>query len=409
MFNRGGPMARRSVKVAEVPNVPSVDDLPPPEDVQRRKVWGSVAENFRKWRPAREELTVVRSVPTWFVQFDRATRVGGYPIERITTVHGPSNHGKTEWCIGMIGSFLQLSHAAGLVDAEFTTPIDWVERLIGKDLAEHPAFMAIRPSTYEETANATREFCKVIDSGKASGELPADTSGIVVVDSVRKLIPKGLMDSVLKVAKEDAKTEMLTGRSGQLKAQVTQAWLDELVPMLARTGTGIIMIAREFDKEGASADDKKFDSAWAVAGTRGLIFDASLVIRITRAEWLFDGPSDSKRVIGERHRIRIWKTKVQGKEHKFTDCYYHSSNGVYQPAGFDRARDVVELALHYGIMTLSGSWYSHRGNKVGQGLNQVCKKLNESKAWLRDIEQSVRSEFRPDEELPGGVGDGEED
>lgn len=384
------------------------DSFPLPEMVMRRKAWEKVASRFNKWRPAVEELTLVRSVPTRFVQFDRATRVGGFPIERITTVHGPSNHGKSEWCIGLIGSFLELDHAASLVDAEFTTPHDWVRRLIG-ELANHPAFMALRPENYEETVNAVREFCQVIDSARTDGSLPEDTSGIVVVDSVRKLIPKGMMADVLKVAKSADKTEMLTGRSGQLKAQVTQAWLDELVPLLARTGTGIVMIAREFDKEGADASDKKFDNAWAVAGTKGLIFDASLVIRITRASWIYEGSEEDKRVIGERHRVRIWKTKVQGKENKYTDSYYHSSNGTYQPAGFDRARDVVELALHYGVMEQKGAWFSCGAERVGQGLNKVCRMLNERPDLLGSIEAKVRAEFKPDEELPGGVGDGDDE
>ena len=379
--------------------------LPDPPRSKARREWGKVSERFDRWRPACEELTLVRSVPTRFVQLDRATRCGGFPIERISTVHGPSNHGKTQLCLGLIDSFLTLDHGAALVDAEFTTPHDWCERLMG-DNAKHPAFVAQRPSTYEETANAVREYVKVIAKARDDGDLPEDTSALIVVDSVRKLIPASLLEDVLKVAKSDKNTEMLTGRTGQVKAQVTQAWLDELVPLMGRNRMGIVMIAREIDKDGASADDKKFDCAWAVAGTKGLIFDASLVMRVTRAKWIYDGPEEEKKVIGERHRVRIWKTKVEGKEGKFTDCYFHTSNGVYQPYGFDRARDVLELAVAYGIVEQKGAWFNMAdGARLGQGENRVCKLLNECPERLAEIEAVVRARFRPDEELPGGTGD----
>ncbi len=395
--------------MARKPAVEDDDDelmrtIPAPADAKARREWGKVAERFDRWRPACEELTLVRSVPTRFVQFDRATRCGGYPIERISTVHGPSGHGKTEFCLGLLDSFLALDHGANLIDAEFTTPFDWCERLMG-ERARHPAFVAKRPSTYEETTNAVREYVKVIAAARDAGDLPEDTSALIVVDSVRKLIPSSMMADVLKLAKNDDKTEMLTGRTGQIKAQVTQAWLDELVPLMGRNRMGIVMIARETDKDGASADDKKFDCAWAVAGTKGLIFDASLVMRVTRSEWLYEGPKENKLIVGERHRVRIWKTKVEGREGKFTDCYFHTSNGVYQPYGFDRARDVLELAVGYGIVEQKGSWFNFGGDRLGCGENKVCKLLNAEPARLAEIEAAVRARFNPDEELPGGTGD----
>ena len=387
-----------------------MNSVPPPKQVAAHREWAKVAKRFGKWRPACEELTLVRSVPTRFVQFDRATRVRGFPIERISTVHGPSNQGKSLFSIGLIDSFLALDHGASLVDAEYTTPFDWIEKLIG-GRSKHPAFVAQRPENYEQTVNAVREYCKVIDEARSEGTLPEDTSGLVVVDSIRKLIPKNLMDDVLKVAKESGKSgvEMLTGRAGQIKAQMNQAWLDELVPLLGRTHTAVLLIAREFDKEGASADDRKFDNAWAVAGGRGLIFDASLVMRVTRSAYVYEGSSDDRVVIGERHKVRIWKTKVEGKEGKYTDAFFHTSNGVFQPYGFDRARDVLELAVHYGIVEQKGAWFSYDGKRLGQGENKVVRTLNEAVDTLAEIEAAVRARFAPDEELPGGMGEGQDD
>lgn len=396
-------------KPVEVADDDLMDSLPAPQGLENRRQWEKVAKKFNKWRPACEELTCVRSVPTRFIQFDRATRVGGFPIQRITTVHGPSNQGKSLFAIGLIGSFLALNHSASLVDAEYTTPFDWIEKLIG-DLAQHPAFVAQRPDNYEQTVNAVREYCNVIMHAREEKLIPDDTSGLVVVDSIRKLIPKNLMDEVIKIGKETGKkgVEMLTGRTGQLKAQMNQAWLDELVPLLGKTNTAVLLIAREFDKEGAGADDRKYDNAWAVAGGRGLIFDASLVMRITRAGYVYKGSGEDKVVIGERHKVKIWKTKVEEKEGKYTECFFHTSNGVFQPYGFDPARDVLELATQYKIVEQSGSWFSYDGSRLGQGENQVVKSLNENPPLLSEIETKVRSRFTADEDLPGGYGEGVE-
>ena len=62
---------------------------------ERLSALAGVAGRFKKFRPAREVLTLVKAVPTRFPQFDHATRVGGLPIERFMLLHGPSNHGKT--------------------------------------------------------------------------------------------------------------------------------------------------------------------------------------------------------------------------------------------------------------------------------------------------------------------------
>lgn len=400
-------MAREKIKQTVDETVDETDDvfsaLAPSVDAKRRKAIEKVAQRFKRWRPACEELTLVCSVPTCFVQLDRATRCGGFPIERITTVHGPSGMGKTTFTIGLILSFLIRDHLGALVDAEYTTPFDFVRKLMG-EYATHPGFFAKRPDSYEETVNAVREFCTNVADAREDGSLDEDTSGIVVVDSIRKLIPKNLLAMLLKVSKDDS-PDMLTGRAGQVKAQMNQAWIDEMTPLLAKTRTALVLIAREFDKEGATADDRMYDKAWAVAGGRALIFDASLVIRITRAAWVTEGSKENAKVIGERHRIRLWKTKVEGHEGKYVDAYFHTSNGQLAgvPEGLDRPRDVLELALHYGIVEQSGNWFNYGGQRIGQGTNNAVRTLHANPELCVEIENKVRQEFRPDEVLEGGV------
>ncbi len=175
------------------------------------------------------------------------------------------------------------------------------------------------------------------------------------------------------------------------KAALQSQWLDELVPLLAQTGAGMVIITREADDPTADARDLMFDTAWKVQGSKSLVYDASLVVRITRDSWVKEGPKDDPVLIGERHLARIWKTKIGGKEDKHIDAYFHTSNGVASPAGFDQARDVFELALEGGLVTQAGSWFSLAGERLGQGEGKAIAALRER--HLEAVEQEVRKQF----------------
>lgn len=316
-----------------------------------------VAARFGAWRPAAQVLTRVRAVPTRFVQVDHATRVGGWPIERFATVHGPSNHGKTILCHGLGLSFLERGHFYAFVDAEFTTPEDWLAKLMGEH-SKHPGFVALRPKSFEETVDAVREFAEGVADAREKGEIEPDTTALIVVDSMTKLAPEKLLARITKEGASGKKGSVdgYGGRGAQLKAGLIKAWLDELTPLLAHTGTSMIGITRESDDPDADSRDRQFDAAWKVVGGKALTYDASLVVRVTRDSWLRESADKDSRIVGERHRARIWKTKVGGKDDKHVDAFFHTSNGVALPEGFARARDVLELAVAAGIVEQSGAW-----------------------------------------------------
>lgn len=355
----------------------------------RLQAMQAVSSRFGVWRPAPEVLTEVRAVRTCFPQVDRATRVGGWPIQRICTVHGPSNHGKTAFCHGLGYSFLEGGHFYGFVDAERTTPERWL-RSLGEKYLKHPGFVAMRPTSFEETVDAVRNFCLTIGEAKDKGELEADTSGLIVVDSIRKLIPERLLERILKDGAEGDKGSVdgMSGRGAQYKAALQSQWMDELVPMLDECGIGMVIITREADDPNASAQDLLYGKGWKVQGSKSLIYDASLVARITRAEWTNAGPKGDPLIVGERHQVRIWKTKVGGKEDKHVDAFFHTSNGVEAPEGFDRPRDVFEMALEHGLIEQAGSWYTMGKDKLGQGEQKAMARFREG-LW-KDAEEILR-------------------
>jgi len=365
--------------------VESVESLIPPRNEVLDALRG-VAADINRWGAAKEVLTNVRAVKTCFPQFNKATKVNGFPIERFTLVHGPSAHGKTTFAIGVGMSFLMGNHFYAHCDAENTTPADYVDKLMGS-YADHPAFLAMRPRTYEQAIDGVRQFCEVIHKAREEGKIPADTSGVVVMDSIQKLMPQHLLD---KIRKEGA--DGLGGRAGQLKAAMNQAWLNDLIPMLNQTGTAVLAIGREAQDPNATEIDRKFGNDWKLTGGVGLVYDASLLVRVTRSSWVYDKPGENGVVIGEKHKLRVWKSKVEAKDAKHTECFFYTSNGKGGYAeGFDFQRDYLELGVDCGVVTKAGSWFSLEDDRLGQGEHNAVLALHRNPKLFERLKMLVDS------------------
>jgi RecA/RadA recombinase len=348
----------------------------------------AVAKAFSGFRPAHEVLTRVRAVPTILPGFDHATKVGGFPIERITLVHGPSGQGKTSMTLGLTRSFLELGHPVFFVDAERTTPRSWIDTMLGP-YATSPIFKAERPETYEETVLKVREFCNTVR--KLRDKRP-DLSGLIVVDSIRKLVPKDQWDKIVQQSKKDDGGKV-RDRSAQQKASMNATWCDELIPLLEKAGAGMVIIARETEDPDADMRARMYGTNYKVGGGAALYYDASLDCRVDRQRYVTKESKEGTRpiVYGERHRISIKKSKVAGKEDKTTLGYFHTSNGGLVPEGFDRARDVLELARRFEIVK-GESWMKWRSCKF-QGEHAAVRKLTAEPELLAELEAEVRARF----------------
>lgn len=365
----------------------------------REKDLLSVASAFDGFSPGAEVFTRVEAVPTRFVQFDHGVRVNGWPTQRIALIHGPSGQGKTYFTLGIADSFLEVQNPVYFVDAERTLEAGFV-RLALKHNADSPLWRGSRPTTYEQTRVDVRKYCNVVGDLRAKGKIHKQACGLVVVDSIRKLVPKDQWDKMLALEKEgkDSKTEKARDRAAQHKAQMNAAWCDELIPLLEQTNCTMAIIAREIVDPGSSGS--KFGPTYVTGGGSALYYDAALDIRVDRARYVTKeaakkgGEEQTLRptVYGERHRITIKKSKVSGKEDKSIVCFFHSSNGRLIPEGFDRARDVLELARTLKIVK-GTSWLAW-GRQKWQGEHAAVKRLTSEPESLARLEAEVRAQFR---------------
>lgn len=372
----------------------------------------AVAKRFAAFRPAPEVLRTIRTIRTRFIQYDWATRVGGHPLERSVIIHGPSNEGKTLFMIGLEGSFVDGGHFAQHVDAERTTTTTWVDELLGDGWCERNAerFFASRPDSYEKCVDEVREFHNAVKAAREANEVPAGTSAITCVDSLRKLVPEDIMRKILDEGASGAKGSVdgMGGRAAQIRAAMNAAWMDELVPLLDKCGTSFMAIARESEDPNADMWAKKFGNDYRIQGGKAVIYDAALVLRIQRDGWIKLGEGEKAPIVGERHRITIRKTKVGAKEGKTTVAYFHTSNGTNAPAGFDVARDVTDLAIRLGVLTQDGSryrWPSRSDAVFANGRENLVAMLRDASGDLETLAEECRSKFDDVEPEAGEEGD----
>jgi recombination protein RecA len=362
----------------------------------RAKAMRALVEADEYFGQASEVLTLVRSVPTRFVQVDKVTGVGGWPVERFTIIHGPSNEGKTSFALGLGLSFLELGHYFHHVDAEFTTPADWLVKLM-REHALNPCFRALRPDSYEQTVDAVTHLNVSITKAKKEGKLPDDVSGLIVVDSLKKLNPKRLLDNLLKTGadgetgapgrKKDVGVDGMGGRAGQYKAALNSQWLDSIVPQLAKSGLGFLGITRETPKQDAKWGEDDFN----IGGGSHAIFDASIRARTLLEKDIID---EEGHLLGQQHKVEIRKTKVGSKTSSIPVAFFHTSTGLNGvPEGFDRARDVLDLGIEMGLVEVSGSWVKDADGNIGQGLNKAVRNLTEKPERLAAIEKKCRDTF----------------
>lgn len=370
---------------------------------------GKALGDLDGWAPAGTGLREIRAVPTIFPHVDHVLGVGGWPTDRFGLVHGESNEGKTTFVLGLILSFLLRGHAAALIDAERSTPASWVRKLFPAELVDSPAFRVHYPTTYEETRVAVRKWAEAIGEARAKGEIDADTTGVLVLDSIRKLVPKRLLEALLKdipvededkprnrfAKKKAGGVDGMNGMAARYKAALNAAWMDELTVLLAQTGTCMVAIGREY-KASDTGGSLSFGDDFVLGGGSSLFFESSVVARVGVEKGLYVGPDGEKRLVGEQHFVQVRKTKIAGKVVRYPLAHFHTSNGAEYPFGFDRGRDLLEVGQSAGVVELNGAWYWFGKEKLGQGDLAAAKKLAGDPGLLERLEFAVRATFPVD-------------
>ena len=293
----------------------------------------------------------VETVSTGSLGLDIALGVGGLPRGRVVEIYGPESSGKTTLTLQVIAEVQRNGGTAAFVDAEHALDPAYAEKL-GVNIND---LLVSQPDTGEQALEITDMLVR------------SSAVDIVVVDSVAALTPKAEIEGEMG--------EMQVGLQARLMSQA----LRKLTGNIKRSNTMVIFINQIRMKIGVM-----FGSPETTTGGNALKFYASVRLDIRRIGAIKNG----EEVTGNMTRVKVVKNKVAPP---FREAEFEIMYGQ----GISREGEIIELASANGIIDKSGAWYSYKGNRIGQGKDNVRTYLQANKEISREIEDQVRAKLLP--------------
>ncbi len=295
---------------------------------------------------SKEAIVPIAVIPTGSISFDAALGVGGFPRGRVIEVFGPESSGKTTITLQVIAEAQKMGGMAAFVDAEHALDPGYAKKL-GVDVDN---LLVSQPDYGEQALEITEALVR------------SNAIDVLVVDSVAALVPKAELDG-----------EMGDSHMG-LQARLMSQALRKLTGTVAKSRTCLIFINQIREKIGVM-----FGNPETTTGGRALKFYSSVRIDIRRIAAIKEGDI----VVGSRTKVKIVKNKVAApfREAEFDILYGE---------GISREGDLLDLAANQNLVEKSGSWYSYKGERIGQGRENARAFLKENKDTLAKLEAEVR-------------------
>ncbi len=288
----------------------------------------------------------VETVPTGSLALDVALGAGGYPKGRIVEIYGPESSGKTTFALHAIAEVQKLGGRAAFIDAEHA-----LDPVYAKNLGVNTNELLLsQPDTGEQAL----EICEAL--------VRSEAVSIIVIDSVAALVPQAEIDG-----------EMGDSHVG-LQARLMSQALRKLSGAINKTNTIVIFINQLREKVGVL-----FGNPETTTGGRALKFYASIRLDIRRSESLKVGDS----VVGNRTNIKVVKNKI-------APPFKLATVDIMYGEGISHEGELVDMGAEAGVLEKTGAWYAYKGEKLGQGKENVKLLLKDHPELAAEIEEQVR-------------------
>ena len=186
---------------------------------------------------------------------------------------------------------------------------------------------------------------------------------VVVVDSVAALVPRAEIEG-----------EMGDAQMG-LQARLMSQALRKLTGVVAKSKTSLIFINQLREKIGVM-----FGNPETTTGGRALKFYSSVRVDIRRIGAIKDGDQ----VTGGRTRVKVVKNKV-------APPFREAEFDVMYGEGISREGDLLDQGVEHNIVEKSGTWFSYKGERLGQGRENSKNFLKQNVATAAAIETALRA------------------
>jgi recombination protein RecA len=295
---------------------------------------------------ARDLGVATDAVSTGSLGLDIALGIGGLPRGRVIEVYGPESSGKTTLALHVVAEIQKKGGIAAYIDAEHAMDPGYAKKL-GVDIDE---MLISQPDTGEQALEIT-------DTLVRSGGVD-----IVVIDSVAALTPKAELEGEMG--------DSLPGLQARLMSQA----LRKLTASISKSNTIVLFINQIRMKIGVM-----FGNPETTTGGNALKFYSSVRLDIRRIGAI----KDRDEVIGNQTRVKVVKNKVAPpfKQVEFDIMYGQ---------GISKTGELLDLGVKAGVVEKSGSWFSHDGDRIGQGREQAKTFLSTHPDVADRIEAAIR-------------------
>ena len=295
---------------------------------------------------SKEAIVPIAVIPTGSISFDAALGVGGFPRGRVVEVFGPESSGKTTITLQVIAEAQKMGGMAAFVDAEHALDPGYAKKL-GVDVDN---LLVSQPDYGEQALEITEALVR------------SNAIDVLVVDSVAALVPKAELDG-----------EMGDSHMG-LQARLMSQALRKLTGTVSKSRTCLIFINQIREKIGVM-----FGNPETTTGGRALKFYSSVRVDIRRIAAIKEGDV----VTGSRTKVKVVKNKVAApfREAEFDILYGE---------GISREGDLLDIAVNNNILEKSGSWFSYKSERIGQGRENARQFLKDNKDVMARLDAEVR-------------------
>jgi recombination protein RecA len=288
----------------------------------------------------------IPAISTGSLGLDIALGIGGLPRGRVIEIFGPEASGKTTLTLHAISEAQKAGGIAAFIDAEHALDLGYARKLG----VQTDDLLVSQPDTGEQALEIAETLVR-------SGAID-----LIVVDSVAALVPRAEIEG-----------EMGDAHMG-LQARLMSQALRKLTAAISKSQTTVVFINQIRMKLGVM-----FGNPETTTGGNALKFYASVRLDIRRIESIKEGQD----VTGSRVRVKVVKNKM-------APPFKQAEFDIMFAEGISKAGELVDLGVEKRVLEKSGAWYSHKGERVGQGREAARDFLKNNPALAKDIEQRVR-------------------
>ena len=293
-----------------------------------------------------QSVQAVPAISSGSISVDFALGIGGFPRGRISEIFGPESSGKTTVALQVVAEAQKLGGMAAYIDVEHALDPVYARKL-GVDVDN---LLVSQPDYGEQALEITNAL---ITSGSID---------VLVVDSVAALVPKAELDGEMG--------DSFMGVHARLMSQAMR----KLTGIVSKSNTCLIFINQIREKIGVM-----FGNPETTTGGRALKFYSSVRADIRRIAAIKDGDV----VTGNRTKIKIVKNKM-------APPFREAEFDIIYGEGISKEGDLLDLGVAQNLVEKSGAWYSYKGERIGQGRENVRQFLKDNPDIFKKLDTELR-------------------